>query len=142
MTASGDTSRRRFLLGACALAVPVALAPLKPWRAIVEVSGSRTPAARLAGLLAHRDSARSLGRAALGALPGATTPSALVAAVLAGVPGGPAKLAEASDDDLRALVATRVREDFDSEDTVQVDGWILSCTEARLCALASVTRAG
>jgi hypothetical protein len=134
---TGDTSRRRFLLGACAVAVPVALAPLKPWRAIVEVTGARTPAARLAGLLAHRDSARSLGRAALAALPGATTPPALAAAVLADLPRDAAMLAAASDDDLRALVAARVREDFDSGDTVQVDGWILSCTEARLCALAS-----
>jgi hypothetical protein len=134
---TGDTSRRRFLLGACAVAVPVALAPLKPWRAIVEVTGARTPAARLAGLLAHRDSARSLGRAALAALPGATTPPALAAAVLADLPGDAAALAAASDDDLRALVAARVREDFDSGDTVRVDGWILSCTEARLCALAS-----
>jgi hypothetical protein len=134
---TGDTSRRRFLLGACAVAVPVALAPLKPWRAIVEVTGARTPAARLAGLLAHRDSARSLGRAALAALPGATTPPALAAAVLADLPGDAATLAAASDHDLRALVAARVREDFDSGDTVQVDGWILSCTEARLCALAS-----
>jgi hypothetical protein len=137
MTSGHHTSRRRFLLGACAAAVPVALAPLKPWRAIVEVTGTRTPAARLAGLMAHRDSARSLGRAALGALPGATAPSALAAAVLAGLPGGAPKLDAASDDDLRALVAARVREDFESGETVQVDGWILSCTEARLCALAS-----
>jgi hypothetical protein len=135
------SSRRRFLLGACAAAVPVALAPLKPWRAIVEVTGTRTPAARLAGLLAHRDSARSLGRAALGALPGATAPPALAAAVLAGLPGGQAKLATTSDDELRRLIAVRVREDFDSDDVVQVDGWILSCTEARLCALASQSRA-
>ena len=138
MTPARHTSRRRFLLGACAAAVPVALSPLKPWRAIVEVAGTRTPAARLAGLLAHRDSARSLGRAALAALPGATAPSALAAAVLAGLPGGQAKLAAASDDELRALVGARVREDFEVEDTVQVDGWILSCTEARLCALASM----
>jgi hypothetical protein len=138
MTSGHHTSRRRFLLGACAAAVPVALAPLKPWRAIVEVTGSRTPAARLAGLLAHRDSARSLGRAALAVLPGATAPSALAAAVLAGLPGGAPKLDAASDDDLRAAVAVRVREDFEAGDTVQVDGWILSCTEARLCALAAI----
>jgi hypothetical protein len=137
MSFTGDTSRRRFLLGACAAAVPVALAPLKPWRAIVEVTGARTPAARLAGLLAHRDSARNLGRAALASLPGATAPSSLAAAVLAGLPGGAPKLDATSDDDLRALVAARVREDFEAGDTVQVDGWILSCTEARLCALAS-----
>jgi hypothetical protein len=136
MTPMQNTSRRRFLLGACAAAVPVALAPLKPWRAIVEATGGRTPAARLAGLLAHRNSARSLGRAALGALPGATTAPALAAAVLGDLPAG-TRLADTSDDDLRSLVATRVREDFDAGQTVQVDGWILSCTEARLCALAS-----
>ena len=62
------TSRRRFLAGAAAAAVPVALAPLKPWRALYEVTGADGPAARLASVLRPRRGARLLGRRALVAL--------------------------------------------------------------------------
>jgi hypothetical protein len=138
MTVGARTSRRRFLLGACAAAVPVALAPLRPWRAIVDVAGASTPAARLAGLLSHRESARSLGRAALRALPGRPAAPELAAAVLSAVPGGAARLAALSDDEVRGALAARVRADFDEEETVQLGGWVLSRTEARLCALAAL----
>jgi hypothetical protein len=33
----------------------------------------------------------------------------------------------------------RIREDFERGRTVQVDGWVLSRTEARLCALTALT---
>ena len=63
------TSRRRFLLGRRAAAVPVALAPLKPWRAIVEVTGhahARRSPGRPAGRTATAPAIS--GRAALAAL--------------------------------------------------------------------------
>jgi hypothetical protein len=39
---------------------------------------------------------------------------------------------------IRALVADRRREDFASGRCVEVNGWILSRTEVRLCALAAL----
>jgi hypothetical protein len=131
------TSRRRFLAGAAAVAVPVALAPLKPWRALYEVSSPGGPAARLAGVLRGRRGARLLGRDALVALdrPGGRQ---LAAQVLATLPGGAEALARVSDDELRALLAAGVREDFAAERTVRCGGWVLSATEARLCALAAL----
>jgi len=36
----------------------------------------------------------------------------------------------------RAQLAARVREDFAAGRIVMLDGWMLSATEARLCALA------
>jgi hypothetical protein len=130
-------TRRRLLAGACAAAVPVALAPLRPWRAIVEVAAPPPGAARLARLLAARDSARRLGRQAAAALPAARAPEH-AAAVLASLAGGSRPGAQLDDDEMRRLVAERVRADFDEEQTVQVCGWVLSRTEARLCALAAL----
>ena len=131
------TSRRRFLAGAAAVAVPVALAPLKPWRALYEVTGPEGAAARLAGVLRARRGARVLGRHALEALDRPRSRE-LAAQVVATLPGGASALASASDDELRALLATGAREDFAAERTVRCGGWVLSATEARLCALAAL----
>lgn len=46
-----------------------------------------------------------------------------------------------SDPELRRSVTSRIRADFASKDVAQVDGWILSKTEARICALASLVEA-
>ncbi len=47
-----------------------------------------------------------------------------------------------AEDDARVLVdaigARRVREDFERGRTVVIDGWLLSTTEARQCALFSL----
>jgi hypothetical protein len=40
--------------------------------------------------------------------------------------------------ELRRALAARIRDDFDAECVVSVDGWVLSATEARLCALAAL----
>jgi hypothetical protein len=40
---------------------------------------------------------------------------------------------------LRRLVALNVRDDFFRGHTVRIDGWLLSQTEARLCALAALS---
>ena len=37
-----------------------------------------------------------------------------------------------------AIIARRIRHDFHCRRTTRVDGWILSLTEARLCALAAL----
>jgi hypothetical protein len=131
------TSRRRFLAGAAAASVPLALAPLKPWRALYEATGAQGPAARLAAVLRPRRGARLLGRRALVALDGPHSRE-LTAQVLATVPGGKKALAGASDDELRGLLARSSHDDFVAERTVRCGGWVLSATEARLCALAAL----
>ncbi|HEX2106088.1 MAG TPA: hypothetical protein VHF51_20740, partial [Solirubrobacteraceae bacterium] len=97
---------------------------------------SRTEARLCA--LAARDSARRLGRQAAAALPGTVAAPDLAAAVLDSLPGGPRRAAALGDDEMRRLVADRVRADFEEEETVNVCGWVLSRTEARLCALAAL----
>jgi hypothetical protein len=41
---------------------------------------------------------------------------------------------------LRADLEERIRNDFIHGDTVAVDSWLLSITEARLCALVSLLK--
>jgi hypothetical protein len=70
-------------------------------------------------LLANRAAARAIGAAYLRAYPGDTLADARAAA---GLP--------------RAQIALRVRADFAAGRVVMLDGWMLSATEVRLCALA------
>ena len=69
-------------------------------------------------LSAHQAAARTIGAAYLRAYPRDTLADARVIADLP-----------------RAQIAARVREDFAAGRVVMLDGWMLSVTEARLCAL-------
>jgi hypothetical protein len=119
------------------LAAGAAVAPLRPWRVLVEPE-PRTAAARLRRLLHDPVSARAIGAEYLRTRPGEATAVALVDAIAQSVPGGLSVLASTSDRALRVLLAERSRADFAEGKTVMLRRWILSETEARLCALASV----
>lgn len=92
----------------------------------------------LVGLFAHRDSAARLGRRYLQAFPREGDRSWLVARILDDGSAPAASPAMFASDELRRRIARRRREDFTQSETVQVEGWILSRTEARLCALAAL----
>lgn len=51
-----------------------------------------------------------------------------------------AEPAESGSQDLFEELRARFRDDFRQERTVAVDGWLLSRTEARLCALLTLDR--
>src|SRR5690606_29257250 len=94
---------------------------------------------RLVRLFAHRESAVVVGRRYL-ALAHEPADAAALAARVAGNPRGYARLCAADAVALRALVARQERRDFAAGRTVTVDGWVLSLTEARLCAIAALAR--
>jgi hypothetical protein len=48
------------------------------------------------------------------------------------------QILRASTVEIKALLRHQQREDFENERIVKVNGWILSQTEARLCALAAL----
>jgi hypothetical protein len=48
--------------------------------------------------------------------------------------GGEEAIRTSGDDDLRVLLVRRSMQDFAEGRTVELDGWILARTEARLCA--------
>ncbi len=94
--------------------------------------------ARLSGLLRHTDSARIVGREYLHRYPQEATVPVLLGLIAAEGTGGQAALSKVADAELRALLDHEMRRDFSDEKVVQLQGWILSVTEARLCALMAL----
>jgi hypothetical protein len=90
---------------------------------------------RLRRLLRHPDSARAVGAAYRRTFPAEADPPKLTGLLLSSLSLDEARLARQSDASLRALVVARMRNDFAAGHTATIDGWILSRTEARLCAL-------
>ena len=127
-------TRKRLLAAAGGLALPLALAPLRPWSALVEVAPAGR-AERLAGLLADRDSAAAVGRAYLDLVPGEADSRVLVRRLSASLGQG----RTLGDDELRRLLAQQIDRDFADERVATVQGWVLSVTELRLCALCALS---
>jgi hypothetical protein len=94
--------------------------------------------ARLVALFEHQDSARIVGLEYLKKNPQEANVHLLQDRIIAGFTGGYTALAQASDSTIRKLIEERVRQDFETDQIVKLQGWILSATEARLCALTLV----
>jgi hypothetical protein len=135
MSAQPRIGRRALLLGAVGAAVSVVARPPWSWPSLLTPDAS--PAERLAGLVAHRGSALAVGREYLRAAPAETDTGVLVSLLAESLPGGMRTVERAADGRLRELLHGATREDFDAERTVQVDGWVLARTEARLCGLVA-----
>ncbi|MBJ3774117.1 hypothetical protein [Acuticoccus mangrovi] len=129
MTAKRKGPTRRAALGwlaagASLLTGRVAAAPASPERRLARLAGSRRAAGRI-------------GRAYLADRGGADL-SALMAEIEARTALSSDAVMRLSPDALAARLAVAKREDFERRDTVAVEGWVLSGTEARLCALATL----
>ncbi len=123
-------ARRSFFTGSVLLAIASLAGPAmacadRPPRRIAD---------RLRALSGDPASARVLGEAYAELYPcemGQELPELILSSL-----SSAQRAAAANDDDaLIALIAERVREDFAQGSTVVIDGWLLSRTEARLCAL-------
>jgi hypothetical protein len=130
-------TRRQFLLLSAVFAVP-----LVPWRSLAGAAAGdrgepRSTAERLAGLWRHRRSARLIGKAYLEVTPAEASARRLIDAIAEGLEGGLAAI-EADPHRLRGALAVRIRRDFEEDRTIQLEGWILSRTEARLLGLAAL----
>jgi len=125
--------RRSFLLALGAAGGAQLVRRLQPWRVLVAVDPVPA-AARLAGLVRAPESAASIGEWYLHHVPDEASADQLTAAIAAGLPGG----LTGTDAHLRNALADRVRDEFAAGDVVQLDGWIVARTEARLCALCAV----
>jgi hypothetical protein len=135
MTMPGRMRRRTFLLGAAGLGVSLAWRSSGSWP-FLETPPS--PSDRLAGFLKHDESARVIGREYLRIVPAEASPKALVGRVAERLPGGLRAVETAPDDRLREFVLRATTEDFRDLRTVELHGWVLAQTEARLCALAAL----
>lgn len=126
MTANFSRNRRRLLqlLAALAISAPLAITP----RAFARTRSAASPgmAAALRQLLPNAASAAVIGRAYLDRYEEEASPRVLERSIRE-------SLGKQSPD--AGVLLQRIRRDFDTGDTVRLDGWLLSRTEARLCAL-------
>jgi hypothetical protein len=98
----------------------------------------QAPSERLAALLRHEEGARAIGREYLRRVPAEASSSVLTARVAERLPGGLGAVDTVSQDRLRELLLRASADDFHELRTVEVQGWVLARTEARLCALAAL----
>jgi hypothetical protein len=113
----------------------------RPARALAELGESRAPnslASKLAGFFSRKESAVLVGREYLRCAPREADVRLLVDLICSFQEERRAELASADMAKLRELLLLRQRQDFGEGRTVHVHGWILSETEARLCALADL----
>ena len=95
-------------------------------------------AARIVSLVPDRRQAAVLGRAYLREAPAEASVAGLVAAISTGcVPDFGSHAG--SEAGLRRALSARIRRDYAERRVVDVRGWLLSPTEARICALATLT---
>jgi hypothetical protein len=133
MTASARWSRREVLAGGITSAIAASGAGRVAAGMVVSTIPDDSLLYTLFPDLGH---ARTLGRACLRFFPTTVSADRLYAWI---VPAGRAEIENvATIAELRRSIRQRVRRDFAVDDTVQVNGWVLSITELRLYALAEL----
>jgi hypothetical protein len=96
------------------------------------------PGAALVDLLKSPGSAAAVGRAYLGAYPDEADAARLALHLERALRAQGLEPRRAPAPRLRAALAEQSRADFAAGRTVRVEGWVLSQSEARLCALAAL----
>jgi hypothetical protein len=135
VSAPRGTSRRGFLRGLSAGAALSLSAPLAA--ALVACAREGVLRGPLAGFFDAAAGAASVGREVLAARPEEADADTLVRRLVEGERAR-FEAAAADPEKLAALLRERHRADFESGRVRPVRGWILSDTEARLCALAAL----
>jgi hypothetical protein len=96
-------------------------------------------ASSLANFFTHRQSAAIIGFEYLRYIPEEANIHLLVNLICSFRPERWAELANINMEEYRELLILQQRDDFQHNRMVRIHGWILSETEARLCALAALT---
>jgi hypothetical protein len=108
-----------------------------PVLTLLRDSGTSTPlVATLANFFQDKGSAKAVGVEYLRSHPGESDAELLVDRIFAGNAQRRVEFIEAGAAARRTLLGKLIREDFEHGRMVQVRGWMLSQTEARLCAIA------
>jgi hypothetical protein len=92
-----------------------------------------------ADLLIARDSAGVVGRAFLRRFPEESSVASLVAAIDRGRSKDSVAPTRVSRERRYESLLQQIRDDFATGHVMVVDGWVLSATEVRLCALVALT---
>jgi hypothetical protein len=110
-----------------------------PTFALARPAGNLSPplASLLCQFFSNRESARVVGQRYLDLTPNEASTERLMALIFQSKENY-ARLAHADAEQLRAILSDQQRADFAHGRTIMIDGWILSETEVRLCALAAI----
>ena len=128
--------RRTFLLGATGLGLSLVWRAFGTWPAL---QASPSVSERLARLLNHEESARTVGRVYLRVFPAEASPGVLTARLVERLPGGLQTLKTADDSRLRQFLRRGIAEDLRDLRIVDLHGWVFARTEGRLCALTALS---
>lgn len=122
---------RQFTCGGLLVSLPASV--------LAQPAGNLSPnlISRLGRFYSNRESARVIGRRYLDLAPGEAAPERLMALICRSGENG-TRLARANTEQLREILLDQQRTDFARGRTVTIDGWVLSETELRLCALAAI----
>jgi len=143
-------SRRKFLLLGGGIGGSLLATPGLTWLGSIWQDQEKTLHSRLTTLFHHQQSARMIGRTYLQRYPQEGNIQVLLEKVVAEASGIPSdssfntppssadRLRRAGDRELMDVLQRRIRQDFVEEKVVKLQGWILSATEARLCALRAL----
>lgn len=127
--------RRRDVLSGALRGAGVALLP-PAWALLGACAGEECPAGAIEGL-ADTPGLAALGHRHLLDAPGDRDADATRKALCT---DWSAEERRAAPDEVRARLGRQVRDDFAAGRVVDIDGWILSRTEARIAALAALAR--
>lgn len=131
-------SRRDFMVFAAALFANAVGSPGYAAR----ISTPNDAGNRLSQIFAQdMQAARAIGHAYLREVPGESNAGILAEMIVRSGPVRLRRLDSLSKKDLMDTLRALIRQDFVSENTVMLDGWVLSRTEARLCALCALSQA-
>jgi hypothetical protein len=125
---------RRLLLTATALS---AIFSARVAVSLLSSEWSGGAANRLRALIPVPASAREIGRIYLAQYPEEAGIDTLTHLILSSLSPQSLDVAALDQQALTATMSSRVRADFEQGCTAQIGGWILSRTEARLCALCT-----
>ena len=121
-------TRREFLVGLFVAVVVGNVSKLLAPRTTEETAEA------LLSTLPNRASARAIGRVFLEERSEERSRDRLIRKILGDDRDGSAL---ADPGALRVYLRDRIRRDFARSETIELDGWVLSLTEVRLCALAT-----
>jgi hypothetical protein len=129
-------SRRAALKFAVAAAMTMVVHAHLPALAVLQQAQQALLPSRLAGLLAHSESAKVIGSEYLRMYPQEADLNVLLDLLAAQLAVSDAGRFGIADEQLRERLDRMIRADFADDRIVKLRGWVLSATEARVCALA------
>ncbi len=139
MSEERSINRRSFIISAIYFCTWSLIQPPLKWTAPLKQDESSSFGSRMTNLLRHGESAKIIGIEYLKIAPYEADKQVLVDLLYIGFTQANADAINADTTKLSQLLELRMRLDFEEEKIVKLRGWIVSLTEARLCALAALS---